>query len=81
MMHVQRNIKTCPLIWRLLNPLKSEETLIFSSSLGPKLPCIFLAQNYYGTKMEEPMRSDPLFMLGQSQTEKLKNIPFNTAIL
>jgi hypothetical protein len=30
---------------------------------------------------EEPMRSDSLLMFGQSQIEKLKDIPFDTAIL
>jgi hypothetical protein len=62
---------TSPLIWRLLNPLKSEETWIFFPAIGPKPLCTFLTQNYYGMKMEGSVPLDPLFMLGQSHTEKL----------
>jgi hypothetical protein len=40
-----------------------------------------LAQNYYGMKMEGSVRLDPLFLLEQSHTEKLKNIPSDAAIL
>jgi hypothetical protein len=67
---------TSPLIWRLRNPLKSERTWIFSPTVGPETLCTLSAQNYNVMKMEDSVRSDPLLLLGQSQTKKLRNLPF-----